>query len=105
MILQKPFWNSVTVNVAFAETELTAPVDKLTIPEGSVPPQSALFESLKRTQVKYWEDIRASITSAAIAELGDGAVENCYIPSTNETVNVTQDAPLNCNMAEEFKRG
>ena len=37
--------------------------------------QSAIFESHERAQVKYWKNMRTSLTSAAIAELGEQAIE------------------------------
>ena len=67
--------------------------------------QSAIFESHERAQVKYWKNMRTSLTSAAIAELGEQAIENCNIPETNDIINATCDSPLDWNISEEFRRG
>ena len=49
--------------------------------------------------------MRTSLTSAAIAELGEQAIEIYNFSQKNDIINTICDSPLDWNMSEEFRRG
>ena len=78
-----------------------------TLPITDLPPvlQTAIHESNEMAQIKYWKDMRSSIISSARAEIGEEAIVNCNVPTSESLMNATRQNHCNWNLCEHFSRG
>ena len=65
--------------------------------------QSSLFQTSDESVVTFWKDSRMSMCKSAMNELGD-VVEHCSVPSVDNIINATKEAPLDWNLYEEFEQ-
>ena len=65
--------------------------------------QSSLFETTDESVLKFWKDSRMNMCKSAMNELGD-AVDHCSVPSVDNIINATKEAPLEWNVHKEFEK-